>query len=65
MSLFNPTSASGLKQPYSRNKFWSKPENQFWRSPLYTEEAQERLNKLVQAWEDEVKTSYSINENIK
>lgn len=43
----NAVSSNSNRHPYVRPLFWSNPENQFWRSPIYTDNYRERMQRLV------------------
>lgn len=38
---------NGDKHNYQKLSFWSKPENQFWQSPMYSEASKDYFNKWL------------------
>ena len=47
MSTICRSSSNTMKNPYMRPLFYSNPENQFWRSSLYTDYYRERMQRFV------------------
>lgn len=52
MSTICKSSANAMRHPYSRPEFWLNPDNQFWRSALYTQAYRERMQKFVSEMAD-------------
>lgn len=61
----NRTSSNSGRHPYQKLSFWSLAQNQFWQTPMYSQESKDYFNNWLANWGKTEKNLVNIEQNIK